>query len=188
MLSKDATKVTVYDVDAGTKVSEYVFPPDVPVAMPGGKQTDLPRTGERPNLVFSPDGRRLAVARGVGRFHLLNADTGAVLPLDGTALVRVAPDARPFSGDGRLLASVCSTYYITPGGVSAGPKVVTNWSNSGRVLTVWDTQTGKVLKTWKLTEQVAGVAFCPTKPLLAVLEPNGADSTRVGFWDFAAEK
>jgi hypothetical protein len=49
---------------------------------------------------------------------------------------------------------------------------------------VWDTQTGKVVKSWNRSPQVA---FCPTRPVLAVLEQNGESGTRVGFWDFAAE-
>jgi hypothetical protein len=50
-------------------------------------------------------------------------------------------------------------------------------------LTVWDTETGKVLKTWNFNVQVA---FNPVRPLLVVLEPNG-EVTRVGLWDFSAE-
>lgn len=53
-----------------------------------------------------------------------------------------------------------------------------------RFLTVWDTQTGKALNSW---ERSLVVAFCPTRPVLAMLEPNGDDQTRVGFWDFAEE-
>jgi hypothetical protein len=33
---------------------------------------------------------------------------------------------------------------------------------------------------------VTAVAFHPTRPVLAVLEPNGAQ-TRLGLWDFAAD-
>jgi hypothetical protein len=51
-------------------------------------------------------------------------------------------------------------------------------------LTVWDTQTGKVLKSWNRSSQVA---FNPTRPLLAILEFKDEGATRVGFWDFAAE-
>jgi hypothetical protein len=51
-------------------------------------------------------------------------------------------------------------------------------------LTVWDAQTGKVVKTWN---RGAHVAFSPTRPVLAMIERNGESDTRVGFWDFAAE-
>ena len=90
------------------------------------------------------------------------------------------PDLQAFSGDGRYSRSRNHPRTSEEGGMP------TRWSHadgSSSFLTVWDTQTGKVLKTW-----TAGpyAAFSPTRPLLAVLERNG-DSTRIGFWDFAAE-
>ena len=51
-------------------------------------------------------------------------------------------------------------------------------------LTVWDTQTGKVLKSW---DRSPLVAFNPARPVLAILEPNGENTTRLGLWDFSAE-
>ena len=53
-----------------------------------------------------------------------------------------------------------------------------------KYLTVWDTRTGKALKTWPGTPLVA---FCPTRPILAMAERNGDGDTRLGFWDFAAD-
>ena len=50
-------------------------------------------------------------------------------------------------------------------------------------LAVWDTQTGKIVKTWEMSPTVA---FNPTRPILAVLEDNEGD-TRLGLWDFSAE-
>ena len=51
-------------------------------------------------------------------------------------------------------------------------------------LTVWDTQTGKVVKSWNRGPHVA---FSPTLPILAMVERNGDNETRIGFWDFAPE-
>jgi hypothetical protein len=51
-------------------------------------------------------------------------------------------------------------------------------------LTVWETATGKVVRTWQGT--VSAVAFHPTRPVLAVLEPHGTE-TRLGLWDFSAQ-
>jgi hypothetical protein len=95
-------------------------------------------------------------------------------------------DANAFTGDGRLLAATARVYTITtfpakgPGG-----KEQTGVKGDSTVLTVWDTQTGKALKTWR--SGVAYPAFNPVRPLLAVLEPNGDSQMRVGFWDVAAE-
>jgi hypothetical protein len=51
---------------------------------------------------------------------------------------------------------------------------------------VWDTDSGKLLKRWD-GQIPSGVAFHPTKPILAILEPNGENTTRLGLWDFSAE-
>jgi hypothetical protein len=39
------------------------------------------------------------------------------------------------------------------------------------------------VKSW---DRSPTVAFCPTRPVLAMLEAND-NETRIGFWDFAAE-
>ena len=57
---------------------------------------------------------------------------------------------------------------------------------TGSSLGVWDTDTGKLLKAWD-EHAPAGVAFHPTRPVLAILERNGENTTRLGLWDFAAE-
>ncbi len=186
VLNKDTTKVTVHDVDTGAKASEYAFAADTPVELPGGKTAELPRGNAQAFLLLSPDGRRLVVSRGIGRTHVINADTGAALPnLEGAALARTYPDTPAFTRDGRLLAATGRNYSVIFEVAKGGVKEQPYWSSTGTFLTVWDTQTGKALKTWKTPNSVASVTFSPTKPLLAILEPNGADSTRVGFWDFA---
>ncbi|VTR95545.1 sigma-70 family rna polymerase sigma factor : RNA polymerase sigma factor, sigma-70 family OS=Singulisphaera acidiphila (strain ATCC BAA-1392 / DSM 18658 / VKM B-2454 / MOB10) GN=Sinac_6419 PE=4 SV=1: Sigma70_r2: Sigma70_r4_2 [Gemmata massiliana] len=191
VLDNEMTKVTVYDVDRGEKLSESTLPTDSTVELPGGKTVDIPIHPEPQLLKFSPDGRRLVVSRGIGRSRVLNTDTGATLPrLEGTALAEVHFDSHAFSGDGRLLAAMRRVYKISVKnpGPKAGRGAVEPMSLSGNdwILTVWDTQTGKVLKSWKSSSGVRW-AFCPAKPLLAVLEENGVGNTRVGFWDFAAE-
>ena len=190
VLSADATKVTVHDVDTGAKACEHTFAADTPIDLPGGKTAELPpwQVGgsTQPFLLLSPDGRRLVVSRGTGRTHVINADTGAALPkLEGAALARTYPDTPTFTRDGRLLAATYLGYNVTADAAKGGLKGRSHWSSTETFLTVWDTQTGKALKTWKTPNSVASVTFSPTKPLLAILEPNGADSTRVGFWDFA---
>jgi hypothetical protein len=116
---------------------------------------------------------------------VLNTDTGEPLPaLEGTDLMATVPAPGSFSGDGRLLALV-GTRYVgqkTPG---LGKLEQTVYEPAGDFLTVWDTQTGKVLKSWDRRGKTE-VAFNPVRPLLAILEPNG-EETRLGLWDFAAE-
>ena len=192
-LSDDATKVTVHDVDNGAKLSEHTFTDKKDVTLPDGKTVKLdPLQAHNSFLVFSPDGRRLVVSRDIGRTTVLNTDTGEALPPpEGVALARTFPDTNAFTSDGRLLVATCEVYEAKfyPGGPRGGekePKEQAAIRAIGKVLTVWDTQTGKALKTWKSGEGVR-VAFNPARPLLAILEPNGAGGTRVGFWDFAAE-
>jgi RNA polymerase sigma factor (sigma-70 family) len=169
---ENLTKVTVYDVDRGAKLSEHTFPAE--------KLVMRPRFS---SMMFSEDGRRLVVARGVGQTFVVNTDTGAGLPaLDGLPMELTMPHAQAFSGDGRLLALACRKYQEEKKGVGGAfkPSDLTR----PEYLTVWDTQTGKVLKMWPGSPRVA---FSPTRPLLAIVEPNGETETRIGFWDFAAE-
>lgn len=177
VVDKDNKRVTVYDLDRGAKVSS------AELAEPS---SDLFKV-EAPALTFSPDGRRLAVSRGISFVQILNADTGESLPaLEGTKQAQVYSDANAFTGDGRLFAAAVVPYKVTtrPNKGFGNPPQTSINAESGN-LTVWDTQTGKALKTWRSSN--ARPAFNPARPLLAILEDNEVGGTRVGFWDFAAE-
>jgi len=181
VLAKDMLRVTVYDVDRGEKLVEHKFPDE--------KAAGRPELSGPPNLILSPDGQRLAVTRGLSRTSVLKTDTGEALPaLEGANEQWISPDIGAFTSDGRLFAAVGTRYdqvvVSSPGGGRQ-----TSWQATGSFLTVWDTQTGKALKTWSRGKQqgMPRVAFNPTKPLLAILEPNSEQGFRIGFWDFAAE-
>jgi RNA polymerase sigma factor (sigma-70 family) len=181
-------QITVYDVDRGAKLWEQVAKFE---AFPVGSRDGIA------TVAFSPNGKRLAAARRIGRPVVLNADTGAPLPaLEGAEQVYTFAHRGGFSADGRLLA-LTGTRYVAreagglfgPGapkgdrGSGKGPPRPASYEPAGNFLTLWDTETGKVVKTW---DRSATVAFSPTRPLLAVFESNG-DQTRLGLWDFSAE-
>jgi RNA polymerase sigma factor (sigma-70 family) len=175
-------KVVVYDVDRGAELASAalpVIPPPKDAAGPDGAERWLGRQ-RRALLTFSPDGGRLVVARERGHTVVLDADTGKALPrLEGVDLVRAYEGTQSFSGDGRLLALNGTRFVEQPDKAKGGEPI---WSGVG-CLVVWDTRTGEALKSW---DRNATVALHPTKPILAVLEPNGQE-TRLGLWDFAAE-
>ncbi len=181
-LDPNASQVTVFDLDRGVKLFDCSFP-------------KYPEEEETPGLerymVFSPDGRRLAVSCGRGRLYIVSADTGKVMPrLEGAASYDAGLLAGAFSADGRLLAASGMTHKQ----FAMEPKrdllaqrdlpAERSWEIDGPFSAVWDTQTGKILKTWN---HYSEVAFCPTRPVLAIFERNGQFKTRLGFWDFAAE-
>lgn len=122
-------------------------------------------------VAISPNSKVVFASRGESLPILLDADTGKALPqLQGDNRMSVlAPLPESFSSDGRLLAVIGSR---------------TRKDKVEAFLHVWDTRTGKVLKSWSI--YVQEVAFHPTKPLLAIVERNG-DQTRFGLWDFSAE-
>jgi len=96
--------------------------------------------------------------------------------------MRVEPNK--FNVNGRLLALSGTAYSIAkkvPKDLRPPDGLLLQ--SPRNFLTVWDTETGKVVKAWDLSAQYA---FNPVKPILAVLEPN-RDQTRLGFWDFSAE-
>ncbi|MBN9118328.1 MAG: sigma-70 family RNA polymerase sigma factor [Planctomycetes bacterium] len=170
VLDTDHLKVTVYDLDRGAKLSEYKYPRAKP------NDADLAF-----RVAFSRDGKQLVVARRTGQTFVITTDTGEALPeFEGLATATTAPEPFAFSGDGRLLA-LPGEYQDPP-----EPKGRPGFGRPVRrgFLTVWDTQTGKVVKSWNRWPQAA---FCPTRPVLAMLEANGENVARVGFWDFAAE-
>lgn len=179
VIDKENMRVTVYDLDRGVKLSS------ADLAKQSGDIFQI----EVPYMAFSADGRRLAVSRGIGYTQVFNADTGEVLPtLEGTKQAQVNLDVNGFTGDGRLFAASVTPYRFTTRPLK-GPGAVgreqTSIDADPVVVTVWDTQTGKALKTWR--NSGAWVAFNPARPLLATLERNGDAGVRVGFWDFAAE-
>jgi hypothetical protein len=178
----EGDRVTVYDVDRGTKLFATELADPAPELGPPKHIA--------PTLALSPDGRRLLVARGTARTYLLDAGTGAALPaLEGMKEAGLAPRASAFTGDGRLLASLGTRYKVEQAlrkGPAREPTVV---RAVGYFLTVWDTRTGKALKTWDRGKSgtTPRVLFHPSKPVLAMLEVNGESHTRLGLWDFSAE-
>ncbi|QJX00771.1 sigma-70 family RNA polymerase sigma factor [Frigoriglobus tundricola] len=176
VLDKDASQVTVFDLDRGVKSFDCTFP----------KNQDEEETPSAfRHVVFSSDGCRLGVACGQGRVYLINVDTGEMMPrLEGAASSFIYLHDGAFSADGRLLAAsgmACKQIKGEPKGDFPAQQFL---GRDGQFLAVWDTRTGKVLKTWSGSPLVS---FCPTQPLLAILERNGESEIRVGFWDFAAE-
>jgi RNA polymerase sigma factor (sigma-70 family) len=171
LVRKGPDFVVVYDVDRGEKISSHKF-----------AEKPAENISRDDRLVFSPDDTRLVVSRGLGATDVLITATGEALPaLEGIGLARTGPKAHAFTSDGRLLVMPVTRYFKGP----TGTPRPTSPSVAGMGITVWDTQTGKVLKTWERTTRMT-VAFNPTRPLLAILEPNDG-KTRLGLWDFAAE-
>ena len=150
------SSVRVYDLDNRDKPELSVF------TLPG--KVDAKHDTMLLPCSFSPDGNRLVVFRGSDQssyqVFIVDILTGKpVAALEGDpSWSRIV-----FNSDGRLLAM-----------------------SERDALTIWDTSTGRRLKSWKSSE-TAVVAFHPTRPLLVVAEPNGESETRLGFWDFAAE-
>jgi hypothetical protein len=155
----------------------------------GGAPTYYERTGP----VFSPDASKLVVSRAIGQTVVIDTETGKPLPaLEGSEMMLTRPLPHAFTGDGRLLAMTGTHYTIQkssaqfggPGGFRKGAKEQDVLSAGSNFLTVWDTQTGKVLKSW---DRSPTVVFNPVRPVLAILEQNGENITRLGLWDFAAD-
>jgi RNA polymerase sigma factor (sigma-70 family) len=138
-----------------------------------------PVSGYEPRLEFSHNATRLYVAARQQRPLVLNADSGEELPaLENVQLITTFTDC--LSADGRLLF-LCGDHAKRPQKGGA-----TSRDDLGRYMGVWDTDSGKLLKRWN-GGIPSGVAFHPSKPILAILEPNGENTTRLGLWDFSAE-
>jgi WD40 repeat protein len=211
--------VVVYDVDRAVKISSYTIPRDVKVpVVPEDfdvKNPDWnPRLHQHASMVFSLDGHRLAVCRGIGarlsfqrtptetaygelllsggtgQTVVLNPETGKPLPSLEEAdclYPSYSLGQNSFSKDGRLFVVSGTRYDIKKQSIlrTKDPKrEFLMLQNPVSVITIWDTQTGKVLKSWENWHPY--VAFNPVCPLLAVVEPNGMQ-TRIGFWDFSAD-
>jgi RNA polymerase sigma factor (sigma-70 family) len=141
------------------------------------------------SLEFSPDARRLVAGGQMVQPVVFDAATGAELPkLEGAEMVDAYPAPACFTGDGRLLVLSGAGYTVKeaapPGPGGFGPPPQKSITRSGQFLCVWDADTGKLLKRW--SQRPTAVAFHPSKPVLAILEANGENTTRLGLWDFAA--
>ena len=136
-------------------------------------------------LTYARGGAVLLAARPLRRPAAFDAGTGKPLPaFEGAEPLR---DNTPrwgtaLSADGRL-AAVAYTPTATGKGTVGLPIGLTPQPPR---LTVWDTTTGRVVRTWYGRTSEVALAFHPTRPVLAVLEPNG-DRTRLGLWDFSAQ-
>ncbi len=187
-------KVVVYDVDRATKLSSLIFDakkPALEVERPQPKAgLPIPVTkvdAPAPTMSFSADGRLLVVARDFGLTTILDTETGTALAsLEGGETLMAMPGWQAFSEDGRLLALVGTRYVKKKDRTGRGDHEQTTFVPGGQTLSIWDTLTGKGLKTWIVTSPV-WVAFNPSRPLLAVFEPNRSNGTRLGLWDFSAE-
>lgn len=175
-----ADGVTLHDISSGkktftplkSKAKDKRNPPrpatDDEFARPAPvANSDFP---EEVFVEVAPNGSTILATRTSEGPIMIDGKTGKVLPpLEDTEFVVVFQERGAFSSDGRLIAAV--------GGYRSR-------QNSGPFLKVWDTRTGKLLKSWS-TKGVT-VAFHPTKPILAILEPN-EKKTRLGVWDFTAD-
>ncbi|HEX4607490.1 MAG TPA: sigma-70 family RNA polymerase sigma factor [Urbifossiella sp.] len=137
---------------------------------------------------LSQNGRRAVVARGPQTPVLaLDLDTGKGLPLPANLGPVVPTGPVAMSGDGTLAALAYTSLVPVDGKAKGGgPKFEAATHAYGPTqLTVWDTATGSVVRTWP--RPVAALAFHPSRPVLAVLEAYGGSWTRLGLWDFAAQ-
>jgi RNA polymerase sigma factor (sigma-70 family) len=162
-------ELTVYDVDSGKRLWTK--------ATGLRPQTDFAR---EPRLGFSRNASRLYVAARLQKPLVLDANTGEELPaLENIQLI--VTFTNHFSADGRLL-------FLSGEHAKDTEKKgrATSSDRLGEYMGVWETDSGKLLKQWQGAIPSA-VAFHPTKPILAILEPNGENTTRLGLWDFSAE-
>jgi len=156
--------VTVYDVLSGK-----------PIWSKATKMRPNPNFGNS-QLVFSADAARLLLTASQQSPAVFNVVNGEQMPgLESVELINTI--AAALSADGRVLfISGDHSSRLKVGGITA----------AGRYMSVWDTDSGKLLKRWanRIPSQIA---FHPTQPILAILEPNGENTTRLGLWDFSAE-
>ena len=173
-LSQNGKRVSLFSVD-GTLV---LYDVDEAKQL-WSKQLETPlnnRQGKKltqMNLMeFSPDGLRLVLSSAISvdrePARVFDATTGQQLVALERADEFRFPGSASFTSNGRLLATS-----LNKG--TSGPR---------EYVCVWDCDTGKLLKQWN---RKALVAFHPTKPILAIVEPNGEQKIRVGLWDFATE-
>ena len=143
------------------------------------KEQSSPYWGEI-HLNFSANASRLFMDAQRKRPLVFNVESGELLPaLENVPLITTL--ANCFSPDGRLLF-LCGDHSRPP----RKDGVATVNDELGRFMSVWDTDSGKLLKQWANHIPSAAV-FHPTKSILAILEPNGENTSRLGLWDFSAE-
>ncbi len=187
-----ATKFVIYDVDRAEEVTTIKLPEPtnkLPDNFPGGRPGGFggpsggfgsPNRQLTNSLTFSPNGERVLITYGLGEVVIANTKTGATFPALKELVGMVQPSSVSFSGDGQLIAiSGLTTAVPTLDDFRGNPRA----NRERSFLTVWETNSGKLLKSW---DGQAKVLFNPVRPVLAILERNGNDS-RLGFWDFAAE-
>jgi RNA polymerase sigma factor (sigma-70 family) len=137
-------------------------------------------------LRLSHDGGRVLVAYGMSKLAMIDGTAGVAGPvLEGVDFIETSPGAAAFSAGGKLVAvpyTRIDVQVFEKKNSKGEPQ--TAYSRGETRLAVWDTTTGKLVRSWP--GRVTAVAFHPTRPVLAVLEPNGAQ-TRLGLWDFSAE-
>lgn len=185
----EAGEVEVYSAEGGKR--QWASAPAA--KFPDGATFSLLSRGPAPTGNFvatARNGSRMLVARGRSRPVVLDGATGKTLPaLEGVDAVD-AYGSPAVSADGRLAVLAYGPIEKLPPDEA---KKVTPLAGAGMPvfergstrLTVWDTTTGKVIRTWSGGSPLA-LAFHPTRPLLAVLEANGSE-TRLGLWDFSNE-
>jgi hypothetical protein len=173
--------VECYTADGGKRLWASGPPPDRPAG-----RVVLGQGQEVPNVTLVAVARDgscvLAVHRTpVSAAVLLAGDTGKALPTP-EGIDRVAGIAAAVSGDGRLAA--LSYAPLVDIGARAGSGKVLVYAHERPRLSVWETATGRVVRSW--LGSASALAFHPTRPVLAVLEPTPSGS-RLGLWDFSAQ-
>jgi RNA polymerase sigma factor (sigma-70 family) len=177
-----AGDVMVSDVDAG----KLLWSKEKQI----GQGHGLSRGRSTLAVAFSPDGTHLVVGGQRVRPTVFEAASGTALPpLEDVEYADTYLAPACLSRDGRLVVLHGQHWLArsTKGGGFGGgnPREQSVWSTGPAFLGVWDTATGKLLRQWNQIPST--VAFHPTRPVLAIVEPNGGNRTRVGLWDFGAE-
>lgn len=141
---------------------------------------------------LSPDGSVALLRRGIGRPVLINSNGQKKAPLlEGKEMLGTGDlDRQAFSHDSRLVAASGQRCVMQE--QERNNKKQNTISALEMVINVWDTETGKLVKSWTLGRDQVLFAFHPTKPILAVVEPHTnyertSRLIRLGLWDFSAE-